>query len=137
MRRWTWARWLMGVAAAGLSLTISAAAATERCDLPPGFTALQTLTSGNVVVMFRTVPEPITLGQHFSVEAVVCATPAVRALRVDAQMPEHRHGMNYRARVSTTGERRYVAEGLLFHMPGRWQLVFDVERAGPEDRATR
>ena len=64
------------------------------------------------------------------------STPAVRALRVDAQMPEHRHGMNYRARVSTTGERRYVAEGLLFHMPGRWQLVFDVERETGTERLT-
>ena len=134
MRRRTRARWLMGIAAAAVSLTISAA--TERCDVPPGFTALQTLRSGNVVVMFRTVPEPIPLGEHFSVEAVVCATPAVRALRVDAQMPEHRHGMNYRARVSTTGERRYVAEGLLFHMPGRWQLVFDVERETGTERLT-
>jgi hypothetical protein len=124
------------IAAAGLSLTISAAAGTERCDLPAGFTALKRLTSHDVVLMFRTVPERITLGEHFSVEAVVCATPAVRALRVDAQMPEHRHGMNYRARVSAAGERRYVAEGLLFHMPGRWQLVFDVERETGTERLT-
>jgi hypothetical protein len=28
----------------------------------------------------------------------------------------------------------HVAEGLLFHMPGRWQLVFDVEHAGRTER---
>jgi hypothetical protein len=122
------------IAAAGLSLTISAAAGTERCDLPAGFTALKRLTSHDVVLMFRTVPERITLGEHFSVEAVVCATPAVRALRVDAQMPEHRHGMNYRARVSAAGEGRFVAEGLLFHMPGRWRLLIHVERGGHAER---
>ena len=136
MGRWCRARCLISIAAAGLTLTMSAATATERCDLPAGFTAQKRLASGDVVVMFRTVPEPITIGEHFNVEAVVCAPPVVRALRVDAQMPEHRHGMNYRARVSAAGERRYVAEGLLFHMPGRWRLVFDVEREAGTERLT-
>jgi hypothetical protein len=126
----------MVIAAVGVVLATPAATAAERCDLPPGFPAHGRLASRDVVVMFRTVPEPITIGQHFAVEAIVCATPAVRGLRVDAQMPEHRHGMNYRARVSATGERRYVAEGLLFHMPGRWQLVFDVERETGTERLT-
>jgi len=49
-------------------------------------------------------------------------------------MPEHRHGMNYRPTVATSGEGRYRAEGLLFHMPGRWQLLFDVERGGRTER---
>ncbi len=76
------------------------------------------------------------MGRHFAVEAVVCARPpaAVAAVRVDAQMPEHRHGMNYRPRVSARGNGLYVAEGLLFHMPGRWQLLFDVERGGRTER---
>ena len=30
----------------------------------------------------------------------------------------------------------YVAEGLLFHMPGLWQLMFDVERGGRMERLT-
>ena len=69
-------------------------------------------------------------------EAVVCAEPpaAVATVRVDAQMPEHRHGMNYRPRVSARGDGLYVAEGLLFHMPGRWHLLFDVERGGRTER---
>ena len=46
-------------------------------------------------------------GQHFAVEARVCAkgaSPAPTALRVDADMPAHRHGMNYLAKVSPKGE---------------------------------
>jgi hypothetical protein len=62
------------------------------------------------------------------------AAPA--GLRVDATMPEHRHGMNYRATVAPQGGGRYVAEGLLFHMPGRWQLLFDVETRGATERLT-
>jgi hypothetical protein len=84
--------------------------------------------------MFRTIPATIEIGRHFSVEAIVCATPPARGLRVDAQMPEHRHGMNYRPQVSTAPDGRYVADGFLFHMPGRWEIVFDVERGGRTER---
>ena len=40
-------------------------------------------------------------------------------------MPAHRHGMNYRATVSTLSPGVYRAEGLMFHMPGRWRVIFD------------
>jgi hypothetical protein len=119
------------VAAAWLAAGAGAALA---CEAPPGFTARERLTAEGVVVMFRTVPAAIVIGRHFSVEAIVCATPPTVGLRVDAQMPEHRHGMNYRPTVASTGDGRYVAEGLLFHMPGRWQLVFDVDRGGRTER---
>ena len=42
--------------------------------------------------------------------------------------------MNYRPTLAGQGNGRYLAEGLLFHMPGRWELSFDVE-AG--ERRTR
>jgi len=119
------------IAAAGLLVTAGVA---EACEVPAGFTARERLTSQDVVVMFRTVPAAIEIGRHFSVEAIVCATPPTQGLRVDAQMPEHRHGMNYRPTVATTGDGRFVAQGLLFHMPGRWQLLFDVERGGRTER---
>jgi hypothetical protein len=108
--------------------------AAASCEPPRGFAAHGRLQTQDVVVVFRTVPPTIEVGRHFAVEAIVCATPPARGLRVDAQMPEHRHGMNYRARVVAMGDGRYVAEGLLFHMPGRWQLLFDVERDGRTDR---
>jgi hypothetical protein len=117
--------------ATGLAVATSVAAG---CAVPPEFTAQGRLESAGVVVVFRTRPAAIEIGRHFSVEAIVCASPPARGLRVDAQMPEHRHGMNYRPTVASTGDGRYVAEGLLFHMPGRWQLVFDVDRGGRTER---
>jgi hypothetical protein len=120
----------LALMAAGLLV----AAATEACEAPRGFAPRARLAAGDVVLMFRTVPAAIELGQHFAVEAIVCATPPTSGLRVDAHMPEHRHGMNYRPTVATSGEGRYRAEGLLFHMPGRWQLLFDVERGGRTER---
>jgi len=122
----------LALVAAGLAASSPGAAGS--CTPPREFPAHGRLESKNVVVVFRTVPATIEVGRHFSVEAIVCATPPARGLRVDAQMPEHRHGMNYRARVSASGDGRYVVEGLLFHMPGRWQLFFDVERDGQTER---
>ena len=93
--------------------------------------------SPRYVLVFRAAPAPVVVGQHFTVDAVVCPRAGARAatgLRVDATMPEHRHGMNYRATVSARGHGRFLAEGLFFHMPGRWQLIFDVETGDGSER---
>jgi hypothetical protein len=126
-------------AAVATWLATSIPSAAEPCPAPEGFVTRDRIVSGGVVVHYRAVPAPIEIGRHFAVEAIVCTAPPgppVVGLRVDAEMPEHRHGMNYRARVSAAGEGRYRAEGLLFHMPGRWQLIFDVDRGARTDRLT-
>ena len=109
------------------------------CADPPPVNATGRAVSATQTVVFRAVPAPIAVGRSFSLDAIACPRPdarAVTALRVDAVMPEHRHGMNYRASVSPRGDGRFLAEGLLFHMPGRWQLVFDVETSGGTERLT-
>jgi len=122
---------------AGLVAAFTAAsAAGQPCTAPADFTPAGRIESRDTVLFYRTVPPAIEIGKHFVVDAVVCAQAAPSALRVDAQMPAHRHGMNYRARVSAQGDARYRAEGLLFHMPGKWQFVFDVERPGRTERLT-
>jgi hypothetical protein len=113
------------------------AVAAPACEAPRGFAPQKRLESADAVVLYRTIPPAIEVGQHFAVEAVVCPAPrdgAAPALRVDARMPEHRHGMNYRPSVAKKGDGLYLAEGLLFHMPGLWQLMFDVERGGKTER---
>lgn len=111
------------------------AAAAEACDVPAGFTPRGRVESGGITVVFRTLPPAIELGRHFAVEALVCGDGAAPVLtRVDARMPEHRHGMNYRPTLAAKGGGRYVAEGLLFHMPGRWELSFDLEGGGRRTR---
>lgn len=49
--------------------------------------------------------------------------------KFDAQMPAHRHGMVTKAKISSTGSQRYLIEGVKLHMPGMWQLVFDLKAA--------
>ncbi len=85
--------------------------------------------------------DPWPLNQLFSLEATVergCdppRRPVAPRLRVDAAMPEHRHGMNTDAVVTSLGEGRFGVEGLLLHMPGRWEMYFDVTDGGVTERA--
>jgi len=91
-------------------------------------------------VAFVALPMPVPVGQHFAIRFVVCDGTAVRdgaRVRVDADMPAHRHGMNYRAAVSSLGQGVQRAEGLMFHMPGTWRVIFDVTLDGRVLRATR
>ena len=121
-------------AAAGAVLAVAAAA--EACAPPNAGPAGRAESSG-IVVVFQTVPGVVEVGRHFTVDVRVCAeAPAATLTRLDADMPEHRHGMNYRPSLVARGPGRYVAEGLMFHMPGRWRLLFDVERDGRRVRLT-
>jgi cytochrome c peroxidase len=83
--------------------------------------------------------ESIEVAKHFALEVMVCAKPGqppAESLKVDAQMPEHRHGMNYAPTVKALGPGRWRAEGLMLHMPGRWEFVFELRAAGSADRVT-
>lgn len=98
--------------------------AAEACELPAGARA----ESASYALSSRSVPERIALGEHFALEYAVCpktgsAIPTM--VSADAWMPEHRHGMNYKPSVTALGGGRFRAEGLLLHMPGRWEFVFE------------
>ena len=110
--------------------TAAATTAGAACELPGG--SAQRIESSRYVVLYRAQPAPLRVGEHFALEFAVC--PAPQAVRVDATMPEHRHGMNYRPTVTAQGGGRYRAEGLMFHMAGRWELVFEVRAGGATER---
>jgi len=82
-----------------------------------------------VQLAWRAEPAAIVVGQPFELWVTLC--PATAPLqRVDATMPEHRHGMNYRPSLQDLGGGRWRAQGLLWHMAGRWELRLDVAAAG-------
>lgn len=88
-------------------------------------------------VAFRTQPAPLAVGQHFAVAFVVCpkdGAAAPTAVAVDANMPAHKHGMNYRTTVTRATDGTWRADGLMFQMPGRWDLTFDVATGGGTQR---
>jgi hypothetical protein len=124
-------------AALAVVVALVCGAAAEACEPPAGFTPRGRVESSGISVLFRTDPASIVIGRHFTVEAMLCAAgPAAVLTRVDADMPEHRHGMNYRPTLEAKGDGRYVAEGFLFHMPGTWRFIFDVEQGGQRTRLT-
>ncbi len=91
------------------------------------------LESARFVLAYKASPE---LGKFFTLDVAVCAksNAAVESIKVDAHMPEHRHGMNYAPALQPLGPGRWRAEGLMFHMPGKWEFVFEIRAAGETDR---
>jgi hypothetical protein len=57
------------------------------------------------------------------------------ALGVDCTMPHHGHGMNVRPVITETATGCWTVDPLLLHMPGRWELCFDL--AGTDSRNRR
>ena len=113
---------------AALVLALAAPAA-RACELPGG--PAQKLQSAAHTILYRATPA-LRIGEHFTLELAVCPPP--EQLKVDAWMPEHRHGMNYRPSVRHLGGERNRAEGLLFHMPGRWEFLFELRAGGEAER---
>lgn len=79
-------------------------------------------------VAFVPEPAPWAVGRHFNLRGVMCGS--ARLLRVDADMPAHRHGMNYRPTLEAQADGRFLAQGLMLHMPGRWRIRFEIEADG-------
>lgn len=50
------------------------------------------------------------------------AAALVEAPAVEAEMPEHQHGMNTKPVVESDDSGGYRVTGMLFHMPGWWTI---------------
>jgi len=107
------------------ALALLACGAAAACELPPGVR----IESAQLNISYWTRPAKIAVGEPFVLELAACPKAGAAVpdrVRLDAHMPEHRHGMNYKTRVVPTGAGRFHSEGWLFHMPGRWEFVFDL-----------
>ncbi len=96
---------------------------------------------GTYYVVYRAEPDPIPLNTLFSITVDVfdgaerARRPADIDLAVDGRMPEHRHGMNRKPRIVRRDDGSFLVTGMLFHMPGLWELHFDVTRGGTTERS--
>jgi hypothetical protein len=127
-------RWMGGLAALALSGIVAQA---QGCG--SNLAGASTLQGRAFAVAFRSAPAKIATGKRFSLDLVVCPIDGAAppdAVRVDAFMPEHQHGMNYKPAVKALGAGHFHADGLMFHMPGRWELRFDIKRDGRSERLT-
>ncbi|MGH8739893.1 MAG: cytochrome-c peroxidase [Burkholderiales bacterium] len=119
----------------GLWFALAAAlAASPACACIPRLEGTRVESAGYVIA-FKA--EPVSVAKHFALEVAACARPghpAPEQLKVDAHMPEHRHGMNYAPAVKALAPGRWRAEGLMLHMPGRWEFVFELRGGGKSER---
>lgn len=109
-------------------LLLCAVLPATACPIPA-----PSMQAPGVQAAWRVDGAPVSVGRPFAMDLQLCPPGAV-LVRVDAWMPEHRHGMNYRPSVQPRGDGRWRVEGLLFHMPGRWELRLDVQANGASAR---
>lgn len=116
--------------------------ANPEATLPPWSQGRAVASNaGTYRVVYHSLPTPIPRGEVYALEVWVFdgadATHPLTdvVLTVDAAMPEHQHGMNRRPVVHARAGGGFQVEGLLFHMPGRWELYFDVTRGAITERA--
>lgn len=115
-------------AAAAALLCTAAVAVQAKCPLQPEDGTV--IGDAAVQVAWRVeAGGAIAVGQPFVLLLSACPADA-QLQRVDATMPEHRHGMNYRPSLHPLGDGRWRVEGLLWHMAGRWELLLELRVAG-------
>ncbi|ETX06809.1 MAG: hypothetical protein ETSY2_14900 [Candidatus Entotheonella gemina] len=127
-------RWLG--AACLLFASLSQAAPCDPSVPEPTWTQL---TAPAVALRYRFLPDTVAVSQPLGIEVIACPRQGAVApdnVRVDARMPAHGHGMNYRPKTTQLAAGHYRFDGLLLHMPGQWQLIFDVTQAGQRTRLT-
>lgn len=115
---------------------------SPKQEAPPTPQVKQLQTQvGTWLVTWVADPAPVPLNQPFalvvSVNSALPDGPSVQqvSLSVDGRMPHHRHGMNRVPEITQIRPGEFRVENMLFHMPGRWELYFDLSYEGMTERA--
>ena len=91
-------------------------------------------------VEWITDPSPPPLNEQFTVRLRLLdpsgqpLDPGLEGLTVDADMPAHGHGMNVAPALSLE-DGWIMADPLLFHMPGAWEIYVDRSTGALTERA--
>ncbi|WP_168708457.1 hypothetical protein [Hydrogenophaga sp. PAMC20947] len=121
---------LIAALCSGAALTAQAA----TCPLPADAPAL--MVSGPVQASWTTEPALPTVGEPFVMRLTLCPVSA-QLMKVDAEMPDHRHGMNYKPSFTALDDGQWRVEGMVWHMAGRWALKVDTRLDGQTHTLTR
>ncbi len=100
----------------------------------------QIIEAPNFTISYEPSVWPIPVGKHFAVRVQVCSKNSndlVSGLKIDADMPAHKHGMNYKPSVSKQSDSVFLAQGLMFHMPGQWRMQFEFEASANPGQKVR
>lgn len=95
--------------------------------------------NGHYIVQWHLASKDIPYNEYFSI-ALTIKEP-LKAIHydvdiaVDAGMKAHNHGMHTRAVIKRIDQKNFIAEGMLFHMRGKWQIEIDITRGITRDKA--
>jgi DNA-binding beta-propeller fold protein YncE len=95
---------------------------------------------GNYLVSWTPTGGSVALNKTFDMNVRVLSkdtrkpSEGVR-LSVSAVMPAHYHGMNVKPVVTSVGPGLWQVSGMLLHMPGFWEINFDLDNGIVVERA--
>jgi len=115
-----------------LLLTAGFISAANACPIVDDGTVTR-LTSDQYDVAMKTIPETVTVGELFAVDLEICrkdGTPFTGTVKAAANMPAHKHGMNYQPEIASRDRDTFHLQGFAFHMQGQWQYAFELRENG-------
>jgi hypothetical protein len=127
-------------ASLGVLCCAFSSASFAACGEQFNSTSRQIIESPNFTIAYEPSVWPIPVGKLFAVRVQVCSknsSDVVSGLKIDADMPAHKHGMNYKPSVSKQSDTVFFAQGLMFHMPGQWRLQFEFETSANPSQKVR
>lgn len=113
--------------------------AGHACGVTPAHPSMLVQRGQSYDLAVRSNPAPLRAGEPFTLHVTVCPRPGATAaatITADATMPDHRHGMNYRPRITREGANLFRADGFLLHMPGRWQFAIEIRSGAVRELIT-
>jgi hypothetical protein len=120
-----------------LAALAGAAAATADAACPADGQGLRRLKTADAEIAYRFEPAEPKVGEFLAMEVWACRVPGaapVDEIAIDAAMPAHGHGMNYRPAAVRAGAGHYRFTGLMLHMPGTWRITFDLIQGATRTR---
>ena len=107
--------------------------------LPSGSGWLQMRSADGTYQISLKIPDHPPLNEEFTVEGIVVreGKPISQQARIhfDAGMPQHGHGLAVPVETTRISESGFRAQGVRFHMSGRWLITVDVQEGPHLERA--
>ncbi|MGE4620227.1 MAG: hypothetical protein AAEJ04_10520 [Planctomycetota bacterium] len=123
----------------GVLFLVSGCQGTPVITLPTGVGWLQMRSADGTYQIALNLPENPPLNQELLVEGVVLRSGQVLSeeaqIRFDGGMPQHGHGLAVPVETHRRSGSGFVAEGVRFHMRGRWLITLDVQEGPHLERA--
>ncbi len=87
------------------------------------------LVSGNIELNAKSQPQQISTSTPFNLIVNICKNNKAYQgeLSFNANMPLHKHGMNYQASTTKLDNGQFLIQGSLLHMPGLWRFSFTLD----------